>query len=100
MPFSRSNTIAMNMDNSSKVEYGRLIKISHSSQNPSPSLVNQWNSEDDESPMPSSLYNPLVEPSPLGLQLNKTQSLLELIEKRLSEEYSASLTVKFSKNRN
>ncbi|CAI9761025.1 unnamed protein product [Fraxinus pennsylvanica] len=100
MPSSGSNTSAMNMDNSSKGEYGRLAKRSRSSQNPPPSLVNQWNSGDDESPMPSSQYNPLDEPSPLGLRLNKTQSLLELIEKRLSEENSASLTVKFSKNRN
>ncbi|CAI9761020.1 unnamed protein product [Fraxinus pennsylvanica] len=78
MPFSRSNTNAMNMDNSSKVEYGHLIKLSRSSQNPSPSLVNQWNSEDDESPMPSSQYNLLVEPSPLGLQLNKTQIIIRI----------------------
>ncbi|CAA3016864.1 Hypothetical predicted protein [Olea europaea subsp. europaea] len=50
--------------------------------------------------MPSSQCNPLDEPSPLGLRLNKTQSLLELIERRLSEENNASLSVKSSKNLN
>ncbi|XP_022889148.1 uncharacterized protein LOC111404594 [Olea europaea var. sylvestris] len=59
-----------------------------------------WSSEDHESSRPSSQCSPLHEPSPLGLRLNKTQSLLELIEKRLSEENSASLTAKSSKNLN
>ncbi|CAA3016863.1 Hypothetical predicted protein [Olea europaea subsp. europaea] len=100
IPFSGSNTSVMNMDKSSKGDYGRLIKRSRSSQNPSPSVVNQWSSEDHESSRPSSQCSPLHEPSPLGLRLNKTQSLLELIEKRLSEENSASLTAKSSKNLN
>ncbi|CAA2960589.1 Hypothetical predicted protein [Olea europaea subsp. europaea] len=68
--------------------------------NDPPSMMTEWSSEDHESSIPSSQCNPLDEPSPLGLRLNKTQSLLELIEKRLSEENNASLTVKSSKNLN
>ncbi|XP_022889153.1 uncharacterized protein LOC111404599 [Olea europaea var. sylvestris] len=62
--------------------------------------MTEWSSKEHESSMPSSQCNPLDEPSPLGLRLNKTQSLLELIERRLSEENNASLSVKSSKNLN
>lgn len=36
-------------------------------------------------PAPPSQYNPLEEPSPLGLRLRKSPSLLELIQMRLSQ---------------
>lgn len=36
-------------------------------------------------PVPPSQYNPLDEPSPLGLRLRKSPSLLELIQMRLSQ---------------
>lgn len=36
-------------------------------------------------PIPPSQYNPLDEPSPLGLRLKKSPSLLDLIQMRLSQ---------------
>ncbi|KAK9281380.1 hypothetical protein L1049_004280 [Liquidambar formosana] len=46
----------------------------------------QWNSETNAFPIPPSQYNPLDEPSPLGLRLRKSPSLLDLIQMRLSQE--------------
>lgn len=40
----------------------------------------------DSFPVPSSQYNPLEEPSPLGLRLRKSPSLLDLIQMTLSKE--------------
>lgn len=42
-------------------------------------------------PAPSSQYNPLEEPSPLGLRLRKSPSLLELIQMRLSQDKPSNL---------
>lgn len=39
-----------------------------------------------------SQYNPLDEPSPLGLRLRKSPSLLELIQMTLSQRKSASIS--------
>lgn len=47
---------------------------------------------------PPSMYNPLEEPSPLGLRLKKTPSFLDLIEMKLSQE-NASKLAKLSKKR-
>ncbi|KAJ1429211.1 hypothetical protein SESBI_08567 [Sesbania bispinosa] len=43
-------------------------------------------SGDDSLTIPSALYNPLDEPSPLGLRLRKSPSLLDLIQMRLSQQ--------------
>lgn len=40
---------------------------------------------DSSFPVPPSQYNPLDEPSPLGLRLRKSPSLLDLIQMRLSQ---------------
>ena len=37
----------------------------------------------------SSMYNPLDEPSPLGLRLRKSPSLLDLIQMKLSQDSAA-----------
>ncbi|GFZ11888.1 hypothetical protein Acr_23g0002730 [Actinidia rufa] len=49
----------------------------------SPSL--QCNTELSSFPIPPSQYNPLDEPSPLGLRLKKSPSLLDLIQMTLSQ---------------
>ncbi|KAF7814580.1 uncharacterized protein G2W53_028549 [Senna tora] len=46
----------------------------------------EWNCSDDALSIPPVLYNPLDEPSPLGLRLKKSPSLLDLIQMRLSQE--------------
>lgn len=51
----------------------------------------QFSSVNNQSPVPLSHYNPLEEPSPLGLRLRKSPSLLELIEMRLSQGKSSTL---------
>ncbi|EOA16289.1 hypothetical protein CARUB_v10004435mg [Capsella rubella] len=43
-----------------------------------------WSSGASSSPMAPAKYNPLDEPSPLGLSLRKSPSLLELIQMRLT----------------
>ncbi|KAL5840110.1 hypothetical protein ACOSQ4_012718 [Xanthoceras sorbifolium] len=45
---------------------------------------------DNSFPIPPSQYNPLDEPSPLGLRLRKSPSLLDLIQMRLSQGSGAS----------
>ena len=45
----------------------------------------QWAAGDDTFPVPPSQYNPLDEPSPLGLKLRKSPSLLDLIQMKLSQ---------------
>lgn len=45
----------------------------------------QWSSESNAFPIPPSQYNPLDEPSPLGLRLRKSPSLLDLIQMKLSQ---------------
>lgn len=45
----------------------------------------QWNSGTSAFPIPPSHYNPLDEPSPLGLRLRKSPSLLDLIQMKLSQ---------------
>ena len=44
----------------------------------------QHESETTAFPVPPSQYNPLDEPSPLGLRLRKSPSLLDLIQMKLS----------------
>ncbi|KAL9224772.1 hypothetical protein vseg_000778 [Gypsophila vaccaria] len=50
-----------------------------------------FSNQDNEGVEMAAGYNPLVEPSPLGLKLKKSPSLLELIQMRLSQEKSPSL---------
>ncbi|KAK8695287.1 hypothetical protein V6N13_000453 [Hibiscus sabdariffa] len=64
-------------------EHGPLSKRSK----PAPDLQH-WNSESNVFPIPPSQYNPLGEPSPLGLTLRKSPSLLDLIQMRLSQSQS------------
>nr|DAD45433.1 TPA_asm: hypothetical protein HUJ06_003663 [Nelumbo nucifera] len=45
----------------------------------------QWSSGSSACPIPPSQYNPLDEPSPLGLRLKKSPSLLDLIQMKLSQ---------------
>ncbi|KAL2458227.1 hypothetical protein Adt_46041 [Abeliophyllum distichum] len=90
----------MNVEDFPEGEYERLTKRCRSFQDPSPSPVNQWSSGDHESPIQPLQYNPMDEPSPLGLRLRKSESFLELIQMRLSQRNTASLTVKSSENLN
>ncbi|XWS16958.1 hypothetical protein CRYUN_Cryun33cG0026400 [Craigia yunnanensis] len=68
------------VEDSLEEEHGPLNKRSK----PSPNLQ-QWNSDANAFPIPPSQYNPLDEPSPLGLSLRKSPSLLDLIQMRLSQ---------------
>lgn len=69
-------------------EYGSLSKRSRFEAAPS----NQVSSEKSGLMVPPSQYNPLDEPSPLGLKLRKSPSLLDLIQMRLSQGDSASIS--------
>ncbi|KAL8223109.1 hypothetical protein R6Q57_020508 [Mikania cordata] len=51
----------------------------------SPQMATQLSRLNYELPVPQSQYNPLSEPSPLGLRLRKSPSLLELAQKRLNQ---------------
>ncbi|XP_073273907.1 uncharacterized protein [Primulina huaijiensis] len=66
-------------------EYGPLAKRSRSSA----SQTNQWSSRNHQLPVSPSEYNPLDEPSPLGLRLRKSPSLIDLIQMRLSQGTTA-----------
>lgn len=48
--------------------------------------MDQCDSGDDSGPIS---YNPLDEPSPLGLRLKKSPSLLDLIQMKLSQTYES-----------
>ncbi|KAK6267785.1 hypothetical protein QUC31_011945 [Theobroma cacao] len=56
-----------------------------------PSLQ-EGNIESGDFPIPPSLYNPLDEPSPLGLRLKKSPSFLDLIQMKLSQQNANKLT--------
>uniref|UniRef100_A0A803P0F0 TRF2/HOY1 PH-like domain-containing protein n=1 Tax=Cannabis sativa TaxID=3483 RepID=A0A803P0F0_CANSA len=49
----------------------------------------QENMDSDTLGEQSSMFNPLNEPSPLGLRLRKSPSLLDLIQMKLSQDHSA-----------
>lgn len=66
-------------------EHGPLSKRSKSSN------FNQWDAGNDAFPVPPPEYNPLDEPSPLGLRLRKSPSLLDLIQMRLSQNNASSI---------
>lgn len=48
--------------------------------------MKQCGSSDDSLSIPPASYNPLDEPSPLGLRLRKSPSLLDLIQMRLTQQ--------------
>lgn len=52
-------------------------------------LLEQCDLSDDSVQISPGLYNPLNEPSPLGLRLKKSPSLLDLIQMRLSEQHDS-----------
>ncbi|KAI4355859.1 hypothetical protein L6164_004590 [Bauhinia variegata] len=58
----------------------------------------QWASSADFLSIPPTSYNPLDEPSPLGLRLRKSPSLLDLIQMRLSQEDNTDLATGNKKN--
>ncbi|KAF8033728.1 hypothetical protein BT93_C0094 [Corymbia citriodora subsp. variegata] len=62
-------------------EHGPLSKRSKGSS----SLEQLWGAGANAFPVPPSQYNPLDEPSPLGLRLRKSPSLLDLIQMKLSQ---------------
>ncbi|KAL8138255.1 hypothetical protein V2J09_004256 [Rumex salicifolius] len=55
------------------------------------SFPDQLITGNDLLPVPPSQYNPLEEPSPLGLRLKKSPSLLELIQMRLAQGNTSSI---------
>ncbi|KAF2316976.1 hypothetical protein GH714_009555 [Hevea brasiliensis] len=52
-------------------------------------MGNKWGAGANAFPVPPAQYNPLEEPSPLGLRLRKSPSLLDLIQMRLSQGVSS-----------
>ena len=48
--------------------------------------MKQCGASDESISIPPASYNPLDEPSPLGLRLRKSPSLLDLIQMRLSQQ--------------
>lgn len=75
------------IEDSLEEEHGPLNKRSKSS-----SPFNEFSSGENEFPIPPSQYNPLDEPSPLGLRLRKSPSLLDLIQMRLTQGNVSSVT--------
>uniref|UniRef100_A0A2N9HM97 TRF2/HOY1 PH-like domain-containing protein n=1 Tax=Fagus sylvatica TaxID=28930 RepID=A0A2N9HM97_FAGSY len=73
--------VKLEIEDSLEEEHGPLNKRSK----PSQSFQEQWSSGTNAYPIPPSQYNPLDEPSPLGLRLRKSPSLLELIQMKLSQ---------------
>lgn len=73
--------VKLEIEDSLEEEHGPLNKRSK----PSQGFQEQWNSGTSAFPIPPSHYNPLDEPSPLGLRLRKSPSLLDLIQMKLSQ---------------
>ncbi|KAK6156649.1 hypothetical protein DH2020_010897 [Rehmannia glutinosa] len=80
---------SLNVEDFAEEEHGSLTKRSRLTAAP----LNQLSSGNHVFPVPPSQYNPLDEPSPLGLRLRKSPSLLDLIQMRLSQGSSASISV-------
>ncbi|CAH9140952.1 unnamed protein product [Cuscuta epithymum] len=73
------------MEDPLEEQHAPLCKRSRLSDSSSLTLDHQWSVGCYQFPVPPSQYNPLDEPSPLGLKLRKSPSLLDLIQMRLSE---------------
>ncbi|XP_061354375.1 uncharacterized protein LOC133299003 [Gastrolobium bilobum] len=69
-----------------KLETQDEIPHLHTHKRPKLDSNSELASGDDSIPIPSALCNPLDEPSPLGLRLRKSPSLLDLIQMRLSQQ--------------
>ncbi|KAJ6673432.1 hypothetical protein OIU85_012437 [Salix viminalis] len=84
---SRSNRAAVKLEiveDSLEEKYGPIHKRSKASQ-----TIQQWGAGANAVPVSAAEYNPLDEPSPLGLQLRKSPSLLDLIQMRLTQGNNA-----------
>lgn len=77
-----------NFENFSEEEYGSLPKRTRFEAAPSNQQLSSGNHVSNVQP---SQYNPLDEPSPLGLRLRKSPSLLDLIQMTLSQRSSGSI---------
>lgn len=77
-----------NFEDFSEEEYGSLPKRTRLE---ATSSNQQLRSGNHASNVPPSQYNPLDEPSPLGLRLKKSLSLLDLIQMTLSQGSTASI---------
>ncbi|CAN0912193.1 hypothetical protein LINGRAPRIM_LOCUS812 [Linum grandiflorum] len=66
-------------------QYGPFNKRSKTSRS-----LQQWGAGANAFPVPPSQFNPLDEPSPLGLSLRKSPSLLDLIQMKLSQGTASS----------
>ncbi|KAI4381071.1 hypothetical protein MLD38_007185 [Melastoma candidum] len=69
------------VEDPSEDEHGSLHKRSRTSSG----VDQRWGTGAKAVPVPPSNYNPLEEPSPLGLRLRKSPSLLDLIQMKLSQ---------------
>ncbi|XP_043695895.1 uncharacterized protein LOC122646411 isoform X2 [Telopea speciosissima] len=88
IPCRNKLPVKLEIEDSLDEEHGPLHKQSKLSP-----IHQQWNSGRGAFaafPIPPSQYNPLDEPSPLGLRLRKSPSLLDLIQIRLSQGNTAS----------
>ncbi|KAK1399889.1 50S ribosomal protein L35 [Heracleum sosnowskyi] len=65
-------------------EDGHFRKRYKISQQPQHSNYQDWSSRSIQFPVPAAQFNPLDEPSPLGLKLKKSPSFLDLIQRTLS----------------
>ncbi|KAH7546133.1 uncharacterized protein LOC107426267 isoform X1 [Ziziphus jujuba] len=72
--------VKLEIEDSLEEEHGPLNKRSKPT-----SALNECGAGNNAFPIPPSQYNPLDEPSPLGLRLRKSPSLLELIQMKLSQ---------------
>ncbi|XP_039066404.1 uncharacterized protein LOC120212036 isoform X1 [Hibiscus syriacus] len=72
------------VEDSLEEKHGPVNKRSKLSRN-----LEQWNCDANAFPIPPAQYNPLDEPSPLGLKLRKSPSLLDLIQMRLSQSQTS-----------
>ncbi|KAG9455930.1 hypothetical protein H6P81_000438 [Aristolochia fimbriata] len=80
-PEPEKSAVKLEIEDPLDEEHGPLNKRSKAS----PPLQQQWNTGSSNSLQQHPQYNPLDEPSPLGLRLRKSPSLLDLIQMRLSQ---------------
>ncbi|XP_021861663.1 uncharacterized protein [Spinacia oleracea] len=85
------SSVKLEIEDTLEDEYGPLNKKQKQKQKQKSSCSDQLPSGNNIFPAPSSQYNPLEEPSPLGLRLRKSPSLLELIQMRLSQDKPSNL---------
>ncbi|CAJ1970713.1 unnamed protein product [Sphenostylis stenocarpa] len=69
-----------------KLEVQDDVPPLHTHKRPKLETNPKCDSRDDSLSIPPASYNPLDEPSPLGLRLRKSPSLLDLIQMRLSQQ--------------